>query len=132
MDFWYPTPLSLAGLWGDLVVRAASAPIELRDVGGRADLTIGSGSITGDALTVRALTARTGSGWVTATFDSPPEHVDLHSVSGQLSIELPAGHCRLELAAPAGRLHVNGIVNDPTAPRTVKISTGGGIELTSR
>jgi hypothetical protein len=63
-------PVSLAGLQGDLVVRTASAPIELRDVHGQADLTTQSASITGNALALRALMARTGSGWVTATFDA--------------------------------------------------------------
>jgi hypothetical protein len=29
-------------------------------------------------------------------------------------------------------VHLNGVVNDPTAPRTIKISAGGGIVLTSR
>lgn len=125
-------PVSLASLRGDLVVRTASAPIELRDIHGQADLTTESASITGNALAVRALVARTGSGWVTATFDSPPEHVDLRSVSGQVNLQIPAGHYRLQLDAPAGRVHLVGVVNDPTAPRTIKISAGGGIELTSR
>jgi hypothetical protein len=125
-------PVSLASLRGDLVARTGSAPIELRDIHEQANLTTGSGSITGNALGLRALTARTGSGWMTATFDAPPEHVDLRSVTGQVNIQLPAGHYRLELDAPAGQVHLNGVVNDPTAPRTIKISTGGGIELTSR
>lgn len=125
-------PVSLASLRGDLVVRTASAPIELRDLRGQADLTTESASITGNALAVRALMARTGSGWVTAAFDAPPEHVDLRSVSGQVSLQLPAGRYRLQLDAPAGQVHLNGVVNDPTAPRTIKISAGGGIALTSR
>jgi hypothetical protein len=125
-------PVSLASLRGDLAVRTASAPIELRDLRGQADLTTESASITGNALAVRALMARTGSGWVTATFDAPPEQVDLRSVSGQVNIQLPAGHYRLKLDAPAGQVHLNGVVNDPTAPRTIKISAGGGIALTSR
>jgi hypothetical protein len=125
-------PVSLAGLQGDLVVRTASAPIELRDVHGLADLTTQSASITGNALALRALMARTGSGWVTATFDAPPVHVDLRSVSGQVNVQVPAGHYRLQLDAPAGQVHLDGVVNDPTAPRTIKISAGGGIALTSR
>jgi hypothetical protein len=124
--------VSLASLQGDLVVRTASAPIELRDIHGQADLTTESASITGNALVLRALMARTGSGWVTATFDAPPEHVDLRSVSGQVDLQIPAGHYRLQLDAPAGQVHLNGVVNDPTAPRTIKISAGGGIALTSR
>jgi DUF4097 and DUF4098 domain-containing protein YvlB len=99
---------------------------------GQADLTTESGSITGNGLALQVLMARTGSGWVTATFDAPPEHVDLRSVSGQVNIQIPAGHYRLELDAPAGQVHLNGVVNDPTAPRTIKISAGGGIELTRR
>jgi DUF4097 and DUF4098 domain-containing protein YvlB len=125
-------PVSLATLRGDLVVRTASAPIELRDLQGQADLTTGSAAITGNALALRALMARTGSGWVTATFDAPPVHVDLRSVSGQVNVQLPAGHYRLQLDAPAGQVHLDGVVNDPTAPRTIKISAGGGIEITSR
>jgi hypothetical protein len=125
-------PVSLASLQGDLVVHTASAPIELRDMHGQADLTTESGSITGNGLTLRVLMARTGTGWVTATFDAAPEHLDLRSVSGQVNIQIPAGHYRLELDAPAGQVHLNGVVNDPTAPRTIKISAGGGIELTRR
>jgi Putative adhesin len=125
-------PVSLAGLRGELAVRTASAPIELRDLHGPTDLTSESGSITGNALALPVLRTRTGSGWVTASFDTPPQQVDVRSVSGQVSLQVPAGRYRLELDAPAGQVHLDGVVDDPAAPRTIRISAGGGIALTSR
>jgi hypothetical protein len=123
--------ITLADLRGDLVARTVSAPIELRDVHGRVDLTSDSGAITGNAQVVEAFVARTRSGWVTATFDAPPERVDVRSTSGEVILQVPAGHYRLDLHAAAGRVRLDGVADDPAATRTIRISTGGGIRIHS-
>jgi Putative adhesin len=123
--------VSLGGLRGELAASTVSAPIELRDVGGRARVSSDSGTITGNAQVLQTLVARTGSGWVTAAFDAPPERVEIRSASGEISLEVPAGRYRLDLHAPAGRVHVQGVVNDPAATRTISITTGAGIEVSA-
>jgi len=120
----------VAGVQGDLAARTVSSPIELHDVSGGVDLSSGSGLVTGSGRVGRAFAARTGTGWVTVTFQAPPERIDVHSASGQIDLELPHGRYRLGLAAPAGQVHLHGITDDPTATRTITISTGGGIVLT--
>jgi len=123
--------ITLTDLRGGLAARTVSAPIELRGVHGRADLTSQSGAITANAQVLEAFVARTRSGWVTATFDAPPERVDVRSASGEVILQVPAGHYRLDLHAPAGRVHLEGMVDDPAAARTIRISTGGGIDIRS-
>jgi hypothetical protein len=122
----------LDDLQGDLVAKTVSAPIQLHDIRGQIRLISESGSITGAGWVTRALDAQTATGWVTAEFGTPPGRIDIRSVSGQVTLSVPAGHYRLELEAPAGQITVNGIVDDPTSTRTIKISTGGGIVLTGR
>jgi len=68
---------------------------------------------------------------VTATFDAPSERVAVRSASGEVILQVPAGHYRLDLHAPAGRVHLEGMVDDPAAARTIRISTGGGIDIRS-
>src|SRR6266536_3420074 len=115
---------------GDLVAQTVSAPIEVHDVRGQVDLTSGAGSVTGSGRFGQAFAARTGTGWVTMTFQEPPEHIDIRSASGQVDLDLPQGRYRLDLAAPANQVHLHGVTDDPTATRTITISTGGGIVLT--
>ncbi len=123
--------ITLTGLQGDFAARTVSAPIELQDVHGRADVSSESGTITGNAQALETFQARTGSGWVTATFDAPPERVDVRSASGEVNLRVPAGSYRLDLDAPPGRVRLRGVRDDPAATRTIKITTGGGINLSA-
>lgn len=123
--------VSLAGLRGDMAATTASGSIELRDVGGRADVRSESGSITGNAQLLEVFVARTGSGWVTASFDAPPRRVEIRSVSGEISVEVPAGRYRLDLHGASGRVRLQGVVDDPAAAGTIEITTGGGILVSS-
>jgi len=124
--------VTLNDLHGDLVAKTISAPIQLYDIRGQIRLISKSGSITGVGWVTPALDAQTATGWVTAEFGAPPGRIDIRSVSGQVTLSMPAGHYRLDLEAPAGAIRVTGIVDDPTSARTIKISTGGGIFLTGR
>jgi hypothetical protein len=121
--------ITLADLRGDLVARTVSAPIDLRDINGRVDLASESGAITANEQFLEAFLARTRSGWVTAIFATPPGRVDVRSASGEVILQLPAGHYRFDLHAPAGRVRLDGVASDPSATRTISITTGGGIHI---
>jgi ferric-dicitrate binding protein FerR (iron transport regulator) len=123
--------VSLTGLQGDIAARTDSAPMELEDLHGRADLSSDSGAITGNAQALEVFRARTASGWVTATFDAPPQRIDVRSASGEVDVTVPAGGYRLDLEAPPGRIRLDGVSDDPAATRTIKIATGGGIHLST-
>jgi hypothetical protein len=122
-------PVALGTLRGEIVARTVSSPIELRDVHGRADLSSQSGSITGNSQALEVLRASTAGGWVTASFDEPPQRVEVRSGSGEVDLSVPAGRYRLDLHAASGRVHVEGVVDDPAATRTITVTTGGGIHL---
>lgn len=124
--------VSLDDIRGDIVAKTGSAPIELHDIHGRIHLATDSGTVTGTNWDTPALEAQTNTGWITTDFSTPPTQVDIRSSSGQITLYLPAGRYRLELDAPVGKVHVRGIVNDPTAKRVVRIHTGGGIILNAR
>jgi hypothetical protein len=124
-------PVTLSGTAGDLAARTVSAPIEVVDTHGRADLSTDSGPITGNAQAVEVFQARTGSGWVTANFDAPPQRVEVRSASGEVDVRVPAGPYRLELRAPAGRVRLEGVSSDPSATRVIRITTGGGIHISA-
>lgn len=124
-------PVTLSGSAGDLAARTVSAPIEAVDIHGRADLSTDSGPITGNAQAVEVFQARTGSGWVTAAFDTPPQRVEVRSASGEVDVRVPAGRYRLELQAPAGRVRLEGVSSDPSATRVIRIATGGGIHISA-
>ena len=112
--------VTLNDLHGDLVAKTISAPMQLHDIRGQIRLSSKSGSITGVGWVTPALDAQTDSGWVTAEFGAPPGRIDIRSVSGQVTLSMPAGHYRLDLQAPAGAIRVTGIVDDPTSARTIQ------------
>jgi Putative adhesin len=122
-------PVTLTRVRGEVAARTVSSPIELVDVHGRADLSSQSGSITGNEQAVEVFRATTAGGWVTATFVAPPRRVEVRSGSGEVDLHVPAGRYRLDLHGASGRVHVEGVVDDPAAPRTITVTTGGGIQL---
>src|SRR6266536_2872421 len=69
-----------------VTIRSRAAAVAVQSVSGPVDLTSGSGSVTGSGRFGQAFAARTGTGWVTMTFQEPPEHIDIRSASGQVDL----------------------------------------------
>jgi len=121
--------LSLLHVSGDITARTGSGAVELNDVRGRVEVTTGAGSITSNASRMTVFAARSDSGWVTAGFTAPPQRVEVRSSSGAVALQLPRGRYRLSLHAPSGKVSLSGITDDPTATRTITVTSGTSIAL---
>lgn len=121
--------LSLQHVSGAISARTGSGAVDLNDVNGRAEVTTGAGTITSNASRMTVFTAGSDSGWVTAGFTAPPQRVEIHSSSGAVTLQLPKGRYRLSLHAPPGKVSLSGISNDPTATRTITVTSGASVAL---
>jgi len=112
-----------AGL--DVHLDSDGGTVRLRGTPDSLSVTSGGGTVTGDALTAPAVDVNSGGGTTSLAFTSPPSTLDVASHGGDATLHLPAGPYALTAAAGGGSTHTD-LATDPTAARTVHVSTGGG------
>jgi hypothetical protein len=103
-----------------------SGGVDLEGVGGEVSADTGSGSVDGSALVVTSITADTGSGGVDLEFASAPDMVEVSTGSGSVEITVPEGTYAIAMDSSSGSETLEGVVNDPSAERTITIDTGSG------
>jgi DUF4097 and DUF4098 domain-containing protein YvlB len=89
----------------------------MEDVKGFVEISSASGSITGTQLGLREFAAQLGSGKTTLDYTLPPEQVTATTVSGAVTIRLPAGDGPYQVAARSGSGEED--VQVPTDPASV-------------
>ncbi|HET7014084.1 MAG TPA: DUF4097 family beta strand repeat-containing protein [Streptosporangiaceae bacterium] len=89
--------------------------------GGTANLTDGSGDITGSGLVSRDLTAVSHAGNITLKFAVVPDHVDVTTSFGNITLVLPPGRAayRVDASAPFG----TSTIRVPTSPASRHVLT---------
>lgn len=98
-----------------------------------ANLTDGNGDITGSYLLSRDLTAVSRSGNVTLSFAVVPDHVDVTTSLGDITLVLPPGNTtyRIDSSAPLG----TSTIRVPTSPSSRHVltvtDTSGSITITN-
>lgn len=115
---------------GAVDVQVGSGGVSLVEVSGDITADVSSGGLAADALSSLNLTASIGSGGASLGWDVAPDSVTVDCGSGGLSVDVPAGEYAVTTEAGSGGVVIDGITQNPEAPRVINLFTGsGGITL---
>ncbi|MCP4601986.1 MAG: DUF4097 domain-containing protein [Proteobacteria bacterium] len=118
--------IAVSSIEGNISASTGSGNISIRSEGGNLDLETGSGNITGTNLASEACDADTGSGNIKLSFDTIPTNVDLGTGSGNVTLTVPYGSYDVELDTGSGNTNIEGLIDDPSAPNSIRADTGSG------
>lgn len=108
-------------------VRTTEGDVRLSGFRGTAQVRTGDGNVNVEAYCGFDLAARTASGNVHIAAACSPEHLEVLTRSGDVVAQVPQGaRYRISATSGAGRAHVSGVVNDPSAPFTMDMHSGSG------
>ncbi len=107
-----------------LDVRTTAGDVHLDGFRGSAEVRTGSGDVDATAYCGFDLSAVSLSGDLRVAAACAPQHLELHTVSGNALALVPPG--RYQLQASGARRHVTGITEDPAAPFTLDLRSAAG------
>ncbi|MGH3318832.1 MAG: DUF4097 family beta strand repeat-containing protein [Streptosporangiaceae bacterium] len=119
--------VSATGVAGPATLSTSSGDVESRDVGGPLTMTTSSGDVVGAGLHPARVTATTSSGDVKLGFVTRPRHVQGHTSSGDVTVEVPSGSQTYNVTADthSGDREVR-VRTDPASPRSIEARTSSG------
>ncbi|MBG0815973.1 DUF4097 family beta strand repeat-containing protein [Planomonospora sp. ID82291] len=106
-------------------IETGAGDITLRSLTGEVEAGSGAGDIEASGLAGKAFVADTGAGDIEAGFTAAPDRVDVETGAGDATVRLPKGPYRVDVSSGAGDETVK-VDKDPSAARTVKVSSGAG------
>jgi hypothetical protein len=119
--------LVLDGVHGTVGARTLSGQVDVRDQHGPLSGESVSGSLTVQAVEVDDLDLKTVSGALAVDLTSPARRISLKSVSGDLTVRIPAGSgFRFDAASVSGNVVADGrrIASGPTGHRAGELREG--------
>jgi hypothetical protein len=105
-------------------VRTTSGKVRLDGFRGSANVRTGSGNVFAAAYCGFGLSAVSGSGDLHVSAACAPQHLQLHTGSGNVVALVPPGRYRIQ--ATGGHRRVTGVTSDPNAPFTLDAHSGSG------
>ncbi len=105
-------------------VRTTGGDVHLEDFRGSADVRTGSGSVDAVAFCGFDLFAASGSGDLRVAAACAPQHLELHSGSGDVLAQVPPGRYRIQ--ASGARRRLTGVTRDPSAPFSLDLHSASG------
>jgi hypothetical protein len=105
-------------------VQTTSGKVRLDGFRGSANVRTGSGNVTAAAYCGFGLSAVSGSGNLHVAAACAPQHLQLHTGSGDVVALVPPGRYRIQ--ASGGHRRVTGVTSDPSAPFTLDAHSGSG------
>ena len=95
-------------------------------VSGPLSASIGSGDVTGRALSAVSCRVQDGAGNVSLAFDLPPKNVAVQGSVGNVSVSVPLAHrYHVTLSDNQGNMST-AVPDDPTAPNKITLSESIG------
>jgi len=105
-------------------IRTTSGDVRLEGFRGTADVRTGSGDVDAEAYCGFGISAASGSGNLHVAAACAPQHLQLHTGSGNASALVPPG--RYDIQAVGPQRHVTGVTRDPNAPFSLDLHSGSG------
>jgi hypothetical protein len=105
-------------------VRTTDGKVRLDGFRGSANVRTGAGNVVAAAYCGFGLSAVSGSGDLRVAAACAPQHLQLHTGSGDVVALVPPGRYRIE--ASGGHRRVTGVTSDPSAPFTLDAHSGSG------
>jgi hypothetical protein len=110
---------------GPLTVSTGGGPLTLNGVTGPLRIDTSGGTLVAQGISAATATVSTGGGPAQVTFSAAPRSVTVSTDGGPATVRVPGGPYALT-ADSAGGPELIGIVTDPAARVTLRISSGGG------
>ncbi len=120
-NFYAEVPFGTA-----IEIRAASGDVKLTGVDAEVTAVVTAGAVDGVGLTTPSFNLKVETGAVTLAWVSPPTTLEVTVAAGDVSLTLPTGTYRCDLAAADGAIDSQGITCDPAATASLKISVDSG------
>jgi DUF4097 and DUF4098 domain-containing protein YvlB len=105
-------------------VRTTDGSVRLEGFRGSANVRTGAGDVTATAYCGFGLSAVSGSGDLHVAAACAPQHLELHTGSGDAVALVPPGRYRVQ--ASGAHRRVTGVTRDPLAPFTLDLHSGSG------
>ena len=118
--------IAVSGSAGRLSLRSAAGNLTLDHVSGPLSASIGSGDVTGRALSAVSCRVQDGAGNVSLAFDLPPKNVAVQGSVGNVSVSVPLAHrYHVMLNDDQGNMST-AVPDDPIAPNKITLSESIG------
>lgn len=108
-----------------VMVNAGSGDVTLRELSGELSVETGAGDIQAVGLSSKNGRTKSGSGDVELKYASAPDALEIEVGAGNAVVRLPRDSYAVDAKIPAGDKRIE-VVNDPSSPRKVSITTGAG------
>jgi hypothetical protein len=118
-------PVSATRIGGPLTVSTEGGPLLVDGLSGALRADTGGGSLTALGVGAAAATASTDGGDVRIAFSAAPQQVTVSTAGGLAALTVPGGPYALTADSSGGPQSV-GIATDPSARRSITVTTGGG------
>lgn len=119
-DFFVEVPLGT-----EVVSHTVQGNLTLTGVDATVEATV-AGAVTGSVLAAPTLDVEASGGPVTLDYASPPRSVRVTLDAGDVSVTLPAGAYRCDLAVDDGDIDTGAVTCDDAATSSLEISVGTG------
>jgi hypothetical protein len=118
-------PVSATNISGPLTVSTEGGPLLVDGLAGALRADTGGGPLTANGVDAAAATVSTDSGDAQIAFSAAPQQVTLSTNGGLAALTVPGGPYALTADSAGGPQSV-GIATDPSARRSILVSSGGG------
>jgi Putative adhesin len=114
---------------GDLQADTGGGDLSGSGMAGQVTVSSEGGNINENAVTAPTVTAQSGGGDVTLTFTQPPTNVQITAEGGNVTVVLPAGATKYDIATPGtdgGNVSYPGSLFSSSSHDMITINGGGG------
>jgi DUF4097 and DUF4098 domain-containing protein YvlB len=114
---------------GDLQLDTGGGDLSGSGMAGRVAVTTEGGNINENAVTAPTVTVQSAGGDVTLTFTQPPTNVQITAEGGNVTVVLPAGATKYDIATPGtdgGNVSYPGSLFSSSSHDMITINGGGG------
>jgi hypothetical protein len=118
--------LNLRNIIGDSVLSVDSGDVSLSSIQGDIDVDVSSGNVTGDTLSCNNFSASLDSGDLTVDMFGAVQQFFANLSSGNIVATLPFDSYQVEVQTSFGDATITNLINDPTAAKTISVSTDSG------
>jgi hypothetical protein len=118
-------PVSATRIGGPLTVSTEGGPLLVDGLSGALRADTGGGSLTALGVGAASATVSTDGGDVRIAFSAAPQQVTVSTAGGLAALTVPGGPYALTADSSGGPQSV-GIATDPSARRSITVTTGGG------
>jgi hypothetical protein len=118
-------PVSATRIGGPLTVSTEGGPLLVDGLSGALRADTGGGSLTALGVGAAAATVSTDGGDVRIAFSAAPQQVTVSTAGGLAALTVPGGPYALTADSSGGPQSV-GIATDPSARRSITVTSGGG------